>query len=102
MIETELLKKSIRPGTSESLVNHILFTNAHHYGGKTHDEVVAKFKAHLIGEDIDFDMLEKLRQEVATLRADAPRVVAREVSVQDALRSLCGDALLNHLRRLGD
>ena len=100
MIDASILERSIKPGTSKPLINHILFTNYHHYGHLSHDGVVAKFNGRVIGEFIDFEKLEQLRHEQAVALADAPRVVVREVTVDEALRSLYGDAFLNHLRRI--
>lgn len=60
MINSELLKECIKPGTPESLYNWILFTNRHHNSQHTPEVTIAKFKRALIGEDIDFDKLEEL------------------------------------------
>jgi len=60
MIKPELLRESIKPGTSESLRNWIMFTNQHHNSHHTAEQTIAKFKGTTIGEDIDFDKLEEL------------------------------------------
>lgn len=60
MINTELLKECIKPGTPESLYNWILFTNRHHNEKRSAELTIAKFKPAVIGEYIDFDKLEEL------------------------------------------
>jgi len=51
------LKECIKPGTSESLINWIIFTNAHHNGHRTHDETVKSFSGTGLGEHIDFEKM---------------------------------------------
>ena len=92
MIDRDLLEASIKP-CSRSLHDHILFTNRHHYGDRSHEQVVAKFTGTVAGEYIDFDRLEALRVEALKAREETPRVVARHVTKEEALRSLCGDEL---------
>lgn len=60
MIDTEMLREAIKPGTSESLIYWILFTNHHHNSHRTPEETVAKFQGTELGKSIDFKILEKL------------------------------------------
>lgn len=57
------LKESIRPGTSASMVNHMCFTNHHHYGHLTHEATLTKYKSTVLGESIDFEKMDKLVAE---------------------------------------
>lgn len=91
-IDSTLLEQALKP-CSRSLHDHILFTNHHHYGDKSHEQAVAKFTGTVAGEFIDFNRLEALRVEALKAREEAPRVVARHVTKDEALRSLCGDEL---------
>lgn len=54
------LDECIKPGTSTSLRNWILFTNHHHYSHLTHDQTVQKFQGTTIAEYIDFEKLAAL------------------------------------------
>ena len=58
------LKECIKPGTSESLSNWIIFTNAHHNGHRTHNETVKAFTGTVLGEHIDFEKMAILNQPV--------------------------------------
>lgn len=44
------IHQCIKPGTSVSLTNWILFTNRHHNDHRTHDETVKAFQGKVIGE----------------------------------------------------
>lgn len=57
------LEQCIKPGTSQVLINWYLFTDRHHNGGFTHEETVKKYKGTVMGEDIDFDKMDKLIEE---------------------------------------
>lgn len=56
------LEECIKPGTSSSLRNWILFTNRHHNDHRTHDQTVQKFQGTTLGEFIDFEKLAVLSQ----------------------------------------
>lgn len=51
------IKECIKPGTSDSLIRHILFTDSFHYGHLSHDATVAKYKGTVLGESLDFDKM---------------------------------------------
>lgn len=57
------LQESIRPGTSASMINHICFTNHHHYSHLTHEAARKKYQGTVLGESIDFEKMDKLVAE---------------------------------------
>ena len=92
----------ILPGTSQSMVNHICFTDYHHYGRLNHEDTVAKYKGTVLGESLDFDKMDRLieeqkQQEEETLRQ---RGIDRStpVTMEHVLKELCGEELLKRMR----
>jgi len=51
------IEEYIKPGTSKSLRNWIIFTNQHHNSHRTHQETISKFRGTELGEYLDFDKL---------------------------------------------
>jgi hypothetical protein len=99
------LKESIRPGTSESMIYHICFTDHHHYGHLSHESTVAKYRGTVLGESLDFDKMERLILEKAHKDAEdaKQRGIDRSspVSMEDVMLALCGRELLDRLSSLG-
>jgi hypothetical protein len=100
MIDTEKLREAIKPGTSESLIYWILFTNHHHNSHRTPEETVAKFQGTELGKCLDFNILEKLMHKpTKTPPADPPirSCIERESKVSVTLSHAQAAELFNLL-----
>lgn len=60
MIDPELLKQSIKPGTSQCLIDWVRFVNSYHNTNRSPESIIAKWKGTELGECIDFDKLAEL------------------------------------------
>jgi len=82
------IKEYIKPNTSKSLKEWIIFTNQHHNGNKTHEETIESFRGTVLGDSLDFDKLDNPPPP------DKPKgsPVVREVSKKEAIKHLFGDA----------
>ena len=58
MIDASKLRSSIKPGTSESMINWIMFTNHHHNDKRSEKETIEKFRGNGLGEYLEFDKLD--------------------------------------------
>jgi|WetSurMetagenome_2_1015567.scaffolds.fasta_scaffold65360_7 hypothetical protein len=88
MINPEFLRESIKPGTSETLRNWIMFTNHYHNGNRTTEQTIAKFKGAVIGESIDFDKLEELMKPKPIQPEPTPEPVKPIITIRTEARSV--------------
>ena len=99
----QFLEESIRPGTSKCMVNHILFTDHHHYSHLSHEEMVAKYKGTVLGEYLDFEKMDQLiaEKKASDEEATRQREIDRNtpVTMEHVMRELCGDELYNIMKK---
>lgn len=84
MIDRHMLEECILPSVSVSIANWILFTNRHHNEHRTPEHTIASFKAHTIGEYIDFNKLEALmnpQPKALTMPCTTHKIKVPEVKV---------------------
>ena len=98
----DFLRESIKPGTPQAIIRHLIFTDSYHYGHLSHEKTVEKYRGTVSGEYLDFGKTEELRE--AKKLADKKEACIRElcrntpVTMDHVLRELCGDELLKKLR----
>jgi hypothetical protein len=92
----------VKPGVSQVLRNHIIFTDKHHYSHLTTKQTIEKYKnvsKTVLGKCLDIKKMNELDAANDNVLFEAPVVVARRVSKAEAIASLYGPEIMAELRK---